>query len=142
MAVGQVASLLTIVLLVLRMVWMLRVTRASRALGRSTKRGPGWACAGWILPLLNFWWPYQGVRDVVGDEPGHRRALVWWWVTYLVGTVGGALALMATWTLTVPGSVAVMAVPAASVLVSSVLERRLVLAVQAALGARAGLNPA
>lgn len=141
MAIGQVVSLLTIVLLVLRMVWLLRATRACRGLDRPTRRGPGWACAGWILPLLNFWWPYRGVRDVVGDDPGQHRMLVWWWTTYLVGALGSGLALMATWSLSVPASLAVMAVPTASLLVSSVLERRLVLAAQARLEAGVGLNP-
>ncbi len=140
MAVGQVVSLLTVVVLVLRIVWMLRATRAARALDRPTRRSPGWAGAGWVLPLLNFWWPYQAVRDLVDDGGAHRRSLTWWWVTYLVGTVGGALALMATWSLSVPASVGVMAVPAASLLVSALFERRLVLAAQAALGAQVGLS--
>lgn len=141
MAVGQVLSLLTVVALVLRMIWLARATRAAGAVGFPVRRSPGWAGAGWIIPILNFWWPFQGVRAVVADREAHGRALVWWWLSYLVGTIGGAVALMATWSLAVPGAVAVMAVPAASLLVSALLERRLVLAVQADLRARVGLNP-
>lgn len=142
MAVGQVLSLLTIVTLVLRMIWLTRATRAAGALGWETRRSPGWAGAGWIIPFVNFWWPLQGLRSLVADRDAHGRTLVWWWTTYLVGTIGGAFALMATWSLTVPGSVAVMALPGASLLVSALLERRLVLAVERDLGARVGLNPA
>ena len=140
MAAGQVLSFLTIAVLVLRMVWLLRSTRAARELGDPTRRSPIVASLGWVVPLLNLWWPYGAMADLHRGDPEVTRTLRWWWITWLVGVLGGTGALVLSWSLPVPGAVAVMGLPAASWLVSGLLERRLVLAAHRAQMTRVGLN--
>ena len=140
MALGQVLSLLTLVVLVVRILWLLRATRAARALGDVTRRAPGWACAGWIIPVVNLWWPRRGIADVAGGTEEVDRMVRWWWATYLIGILGGAAAVMLSWSLTVAGSVAAMALPAASLLVSALLERRLIVAAHRQQMSRVGLT--
>lgn len=58
------------------------------------QRGPAWVWLGWIVPIVNFWFPYQVVRDIVrnawrdpwGDQRQRLQLGVWWaaWVVALV----------------------------------------------------------
>jgi len=84
--VGQVASALTIALLVLRMVWLHRATATARELGLAVRRTPTAAAVGWLIPVINLWWPLQGVTDLF---PLHRRPdrrLAWWWACSVVAS--------------------------------------------------------
>jgi Domain of unknown function (DUF4328) len=142
MVLGQLASLLTVAVLVLRMIWVFRATQATRSLGFATRRSAGWACAGWLIPVVNLWWPYQAVRDASAGASVPPRTVMWWWLTYLVGSIGGGIGVMVSWALPVGGAVVAVAVPTAFSLVSAVLERKLVVATHADLSSRVGLTSA
>ena len=77
--VAQLASLAGIGVLVLRIVWLYRAASTARALGFDARREPMHAAIGWLIPVLNYWWPYQGVTDLfpAGERPDRRIA--WWW---------------------------------------------------------------
>lgn len=50
-------------------------------------RRAGWGLAGWIVPVVNLWFPYQYVRDVLRALTGQRSfgGLVgFWWAAWLV----------------------------------------------------------
>jgi hypothetical protein len=75
-------------------VWGYQATKAARALGLPTVRGPGWAAAGHLVPIVNFWFPYQVQRDVFPEDARPRgRIITWWalsvcaWIPGLVGVV-------------------------------------------------------
>lgn len=61
-------------------------------------RSPGWAWGGWICPVVNFWFPFQVVRDVGRDQSGLSAlsGLGAWWTFWLLSSittaVGGQLA--------------------------------------------------
>jgi len=49
-------------------------------------RKKGWVWAGWIVPVVSLWFPYQVVRDVTTDphQPSRTSALLgWWWTLWL-----------------------------------------------------------
>jgi Domain of unknown function (DUF4328)/Protein of unknown function (DUF2510) len=142
---GQALSLASIVVLVLRIVWLHRATAAAAATsgvvaGVSPRRSPGLACCGWLIPIVNLWWPFQGMQDVCPNDGGTRRQIGWWWTTYLFGALGGTVALFATVATSSTVAAVAIAVPSVSLVVSAVLERRLVVVALHEQAARAGLN--
>jgi hypothetical protein len=81
---------------VLGVVWTVRVRRnAERLAAAHHTRGRVWAWLGWLVPVVNLWFPYQVVSDVYRtadpDLPpqapwGLRRVPGWflvWWLTWL-----------------------------------------------------------
>jgi hypothetical protein len=121
----NVATPITIAILVMRIIWLLRAARTAEALRLPAKRSPGWAAAGWVIPVLNLWWPYQGVRDLFPEAERPRARLGWWWGCTLGSTIAVVMAAIAV-ALPLPALVAVFAVGMVPVVVASVLERRLV----------------
>lgn len=93
-----VFALVALALLVLVIVWTWRVARNVATLGRDQPRlEPGWAIAGWLIPVGNLVLPVLLLQDAWrgtdattprGDlrwRIGARSALVGWWWAMLVG---------------------------------------------------------
>ena len=81
------ASLPTLVVAVLFLIWFHRAVTVARRLGRPSRRTPGWAVGGWFVPIGNFFLPYQSARDVFrAGDPG-RDVVRRWWAAYLVAIV-------------------------------------------------------
>jgi hypothetical protein len=80
----QLTGLLALAATVGQMVWTYWAVSACRLLGGTPRRTPGLACAGWLIPVLNYWWPYQDVRALFAE--GHRptRHLHWWWALHVL----------------------------------------------------------
>jgi hypothetical protein len=87
--VSQLGSLVTLGALVTIIIWTYQATKTVNALGRITTHTPGWTIAGWLVPIINFWFPYQAVRDLLPEDHPDRSRVGWWWACYL----GGALTL-------------------------------------------------
>lgn len=68
---------------ILFIVWSYQSARAARTLGIPARLESYWSVLGWIVPVVNFWFPYQVVVDCL--PPGHpaRRTVGWWWGLYL-----------------------------------------------------------
>ena len=72
--------------------WLSRAQRNAIALEpREVRRSPAWAWLGWVVPIVNFWFPKQIVDDSwrvaarrTGGTPG--RTGTWWllWLVYLI----------------------------------------------------------
>ena len=84
----QPLGILGIVAVVLVMVWSHRAMVVARNLRYPAQRSIGWSVAGWIVPLINFWFPYATMRDLL--PPGHpARAMVpRWFACYLTAGLG------------------------------------------------------
>lgn len=122
----QILNMAAIAVLVLRIVWTYRIVSAARALGRGGNREPGLACASWIIPIVNFWWPYQTMRDLFPADQRPANRLLLWWISYLVGIFA---MVSAAFTMFLPLSalIAVAVIATVPSMISAVLERRLVL---------------
>jgi hypothetical protein len=82
-------------------VWTFRAAKNNAALGRAGARfGPGWAIAGWVIPIANLVIPVLIIQDlwrgsdsgVPRGDPrwkiGNRSLLVgFWWGLFLAGRV-------------------------------------------------------
>jgi Domain of unknown function (DUF4328)/Protein of unknown function (DUF2510) len=93
---SAVGGLLLWIPLVLLVLWTYRSAVAAAGLGLPAEHEPAWAIAGWIVPVISFWFPYQSIRDCL--PPGHqaRRDVLRWWLGHLAsGLVGPGLILLA-----------------------------------------------
>jgi hypothetical protein len=104
LAVNQLASLAYLAGGVLFLVWFYRSVTLARDAGLPARRSPGLALAAWIIPIVNWWWPYQSVVDVLPrDHPGQPQVLRWWllWIAAsnvgIVAVVVGFASVAAMW---------------------------------------------
>jgi hypothetical protein len=77
-----VSSVSTVAIIVLA-IWTYHGTQAMAATGHRTTLSTGWAAAGWFVPIISFWYPYQAVRDLVPVDHPARRRVGWWWACWL-----------------------------------------------------------
>jgi len=75
----QLAWIVTLGLGVLEIAWLWRVTQLARAVGLITRRSPGLAAFSFLIPIVNLWWPYQSVMDVLPAGHAGRETVRWWW---------------------------------------------------------------
>jgi hypothetical protein len=121
----QLAGAFSIALQVVRILWLYRTATTANELGLHVRRTPIWSALGWIIPIVNFWFPYQGVTDLFPEYHRPDRRIAWWWASSIVAALVPLAALAAPY---VPVGVAVAIVVAAvaPTVVAAVLELGLV----------------
>jgi hypothetical protein len=77
---------------ILGILWFRRAYKNLKSMGRNSY-GPGWAIAGWIVPIMSLFRPYQMAKELVRESPRVRgnegTGLVGiWWLLYVAGTLG------------------------------------------------------
>lgn len=75
-----VIGLINLAGFVLFLVWQNRAASTARSLGYPARRSPALGVGGWFIPVCNFWFPYQALRDCL--PPGHpsRRMVLHMWL--------------------------------------------------------------
>ncbi len=94
--VNQLTSMAFLAAGVLFLIWFYRSTTLARDAGLPARRSPGLAVASWIIPIVNWWWPYRATVDALPrHHPGQPQLLRWWllWIGasssgLFVGVVG------------------------------------------------------
>jgi hypothetical protein len=81
--VSQIASLVGLVVAILFLIWFHKALSNARALGLPLTRSPGWGVAGFFIPIVNLWFPYQSMRDLLPAGNAARPLVGRWWATYL-----------------------------------------------------------
>src|SRR5437762_8516846 len=80
--------------------------------GLRLRRSPTLAAAGFIIPIVNFWWPYQAAADLLPPGSPDRRLAGWWWGSYIatipLAFVVGGLSLVSTAMALVPAVVEIV----------------------------------
>lgn len=111
---------------VLFLIWFVRSAHNARVLGLPGRREPAAAVAGFIVPIINLWWPYQSTCDLAPDEASTRRLVLAWFLLWTVGGfVGGAFTLASAFVDSWLGY-ALLAVPAALVTLAALAARQVV----------------
>ena len=109
----NVASLLPLACMAAMAVWSNRVATVARGLRYPARHSPGWAAAGWFVPVVNLWFPYQSIVDSISPMNLRRGRVLRWWLLYTVGgVVLGVLVLLVVFDAVSP---AVVAAPMAGV---------------------------
>src|SRR4051794_40770688 len=64
---------------ILLMIWLYRAATVARRAGLPARREPTWAWLGFLVPLVNLWFPYQVAADALPPgDPARRTAGRWW----------------------------------------------------------------
>jgi hypothetical protein len=123
--VAQLGAIIGIAVVVLRVLWLYRAASVARALGFDARRQPLNAAIGWLIPILNYWWPYQGLTDCFPEGQRPDRRIAWWWAMSIASGLGLFVVVAVPF---VPAGVAVVlvAVALAPALVAAALEVALV----------------
>jgi hypothetical protein len=80
----SLALLVEIPFYVLTLVWQYRAARAARCMGLIARHSPGLGVGSWFIPIVNFWFPYQALRDCFpAGHPG-RRTVVRLWTFFII----------------------------------------------------------
>jgi hypothetical protein len=88
-SLGGLASLGTIAALVMFVVWFFRARINAEGHGWRQRWSPGWAIGGWLVPVVNLWFPFQIMVDIwqAGrpDEARANRPILpgLWWTCYV-----------------------------------------------------------
>ncbi len=86
----QILNMPVSILLVLAFIgvvmWTYKAATVASKLNYPARHSTTWAILGWIVPIINFWFPYQSVRDCLAPGNSERRTVKRWWVLYLVGS--------------------------------------------------------
>ena len=89
------ATDITIVgLSILFVVWFYRARINAERHGYRQRRARGWAFWGWIVPIVNLWFPFQIMGDIwrAGLPAGQRGETAWlpalWWACWLLSGLG------------------------------------------------------
>lgn len=123
-AVLSAVNLAQWVVIILEVIWVYRATMFVRRAGRPTQLSPGWAVAGFFVPVVSFWFPYVAVRDLLRGSPA-VRLVGWWWGSSLASGLilpfVFPAAVVATWL-----AVAVVLATAVLVIAAPLLLRRII----------------
>ena len=86
---STLVSPLSLIGLVMVLIWFHRAVTNGIALGYRQPREPALAVVSWFIPIVNFWWPYESLRECVGPNAVATRALIKrWWLVYLAAAFG------------------------------------------------------
>ncbi len=75
----NLGSLVFLVIQVFLMIWLYRAATVGRRASWPARREPVWAVLGFLIPIVNLWFPYQVARDAFPPgDPAARTAGRWW----------------------------------------------------------------
>ncbi len=88
---GILEMVVYVVAIVAFLVWLFRVRANAEILSPGGhRRGQPWLIFGWVVPIINFWFPKQIVDDIWSASsrvPSPPRGLFnAWWAAWLIGT--------------------------------------------------------
>jgi hypothetical protein len=82
----QAFGFISIGLMVVLALWSYNAAKTTKILGLQLRREPGWALAGWFIPIVSLWFPPTTIRSFA-PERSQLRIVVEWWACYIVGTL-------------------------------------------------------
>lgn len=65
--------------------WQYRSARTAQLLRLPATYTPGFGVFSWFIPVVNLWFPYQAVRDLLPPGDPQRSLVLQWWLAW-VGT--------------------------------------------------------
>jgi Domain of unknown function (DUF4328)/Protein of unknown function (DUF2510) len=95
--VQLVLGLVAIIAIIFALIWQFRAASTARALGIPATHSPGWGVGCWFVPIVNFWMPYQAVRDCLPPDDPNRGLVLRWWLIFLCTWSSAAAAMFAAW---------------------------------------------
>jgi hypothetical protein len=69
---------------VVLVVWFFNAATFGYRAGIPARHTPIWAVIGFIVPLVNLWFPCQSAADLFEPGDDRRRIAGWWWACWLI----------------------------------------------------------
>jgi hypothetical protein len=125
-AASQISGAIGMVVALLFLLWFSRSAHNAIGLGLPARREPAAGVAGFIIPVLNMWWPSQSTSDLLPPGDSRRRLVLRWFLLWAVG--GGVGAIASAVAVFVGGGLgwALLAVPATLTALAALAARHLV----------------
>lgn len=123
---SQLSGAVGMVVAVLFLLWFARSAHNALALGLPARREPAAGVAGFLIPIINLWWPYQSTSDLLPPGDAHRPLVLRW---FLLWVVGGLIGGIVTWVAVFVGGGlgwALLAVPAVLTTLAALAARHLI----------------
>lgn len=131
LGVSWLFTILTLGMQVFFMIWLHRAAGFARRAGIPSRRDPVWAIVGFLVPVVNLWFPYQVARDAFEPTDARRRLTARWWTWYLVSTLlGSAVVVLAVFSR--PAGIVLAVVDMAAYAASAWYARRMIAGIGAA----------
>lgn len=95
--ISNAASMLLLAVGIIFLIWFYRALTVAAESGLPAKRGPGLGVAGFLIPIVNFWWPYRSMVDAMPAGHPAQPLILRWWLLYVamslltIGVVVAAL---------------------------------------------------
>jgi hypothetical protein len=119
-------------------IWQFRAATAARSMRLPAKRSPGWGVAFWFIPVVNFWMPYQAIRDCLAPNDPNRAHIRRYWL-FTLGIEVGAIVTVIAMFISTPAGVVLAVLTAVSAL--GVLSTAPQVVITIATAHRAAVNP-
>ena len=111
---------------VLFLIWFFRSASNAHKLGLPATRSPAAGVAGFLVPVINLWWPYQSTRDLLPAGHPDRPLVLRWFLLWVVGGAVSFIMVVASMFLDSGAGWALVAVPAALTTLAGLAARQVV----------------
>jgi Domain of unknown function (DUF4328)/Protein of unknown function (DUF2510) len=71
---------------VLFLIWQYRAAQTARTMALPARRSPTLGIISWFIPVVNFWFPYQSIRDCLPPGDPGRQVVARMW-TFFIATL-------------------------------------------------------
>jgi hypothetical protein len=72
------------------LIWQYQAASTARLLGLPAVRTPGLGVGSWFIPIVNFWFPYQAIRDCLPPDDPSRIVVSRLWAFFIATLVASA----------------------------------------------------
>jgi hypothetical protein len=121
--------------------WLFQSAELGARLRLPAARAPMWAILGFLVPIVNLWFPYQVARDLLPPGDPNRRLAMQWWLCFLAqGVLSIPILIVSFFSLTAALVLALLS--CAVTVLWAVRGRQLIAAVSVRHHELAGLGPA
>ncbi len=72
---------------ILLLIWQFHAAKTAQLLYLPAAHSPGLGVGSWFIPIVNFWFPYQAIRDCLPPEDPGRRVVARLWMFYIMALV-------------------------------------------------------
>jgi hypothetical protein len=85
--IGYLVTLVQVPAYVGMLIWQFRAAKTARNLGWPAKHSPALGTWSWIIPVVNYWFPYQAIRDCLAPGDPNRSLVRRLWACFIGMTV-------------------------------------------------------
>jgi hypothetical protein len=64
-------------------IWQFHAAKTAQLLHLPARRSPGLGVGGWFIPIVNFWFPYQAIRDCFAPGDSGRQVVGRMWACFV-----------------------------------------------------------